>query len=137
MGERENIESVKHMFEAFTQGRIQEVLQSCSEELDFQHPMPQSIWRWAGQRSGQQGLAEYFAGLTETIEYDQFEAREFIAQNDFVAVVLFEKGRVKATGVAFNNLYVIVFKFAQGRATQIRVFEDTAPIIAALQGYRK
>jgi ketosteroid isomerase-like protein len=81
--EPENIESVKLMIEAFTQGRIQEMLQSFSEELDFQHPMPQSIWPWVGQRSGRQGLAEYFAGLNKTIEYDQFEPREFIAQGDF------------------------------------------------------
>ena len=71
------------MIEAFTQGRIQEMLQSFSEELDFQHPMPHSIWPWAGQRSGRQGLAEHFAGLNKTIEYDQFEPREFIAQGDF------------------------------------------------------
>jgi uncharacterized protein len=135
--EPENIESVKSMIAAFTQGRIQEMLQMFSDKLDFQHPMPQSIWPWAGQRSGRQGLAEFFAGLAKTIEYDQFEPREFIAQDDFVAVVPFERGRVKATGVAFDNLYVLVFKFAQGRVTQIRVFEDTAPIIAALQGYRK
>jgi uncharacterized protein len=113
------------------------MLQMVSEDLDFQHPMPQSIWPWAGRRTGRQGLAEFFAGLAGTIEYDQFEPREFIAQGDFVAVVLFERGRVRATGVTFDNLYVIVFKFAQGKVTQIRIFEDTAPIIAALQDYRK
>jgi ketosteroid isomerase-like protein len=78
-----------------------------------------------------------FARLAKTIEYDQFEPREFIAQDDFVAVVLFERGRVKAIGVTFDNLYVHVFRFAHGKVTQIRIFEDTAPIIAALQGYRK
>jgi ketosteroid isomerase-like protein len=137
MKERENIESVKHMIEAFTQGRIQEMLQMFSEDLDFKHPMPQSIWPWAGNRSGWQGLAEFFAGLTKTIEYEQFEPREFIAQEDSVAVVLFERGCVRATSVAFDNLYVLCFKFAQSKVTQIKVFEDTAPIIAALQGYRK
>ena len=137
MRERENIELVKGMFGAFAQGRIEEVLQMVSEDLDFQHPMPQSIWPWAGKRSGRQSLADFFAGLAKTVEYDQFEPREFIAQDDFVAVVLFERGRAKATAVTFDNLYVLVFKFAEGKVTQIRIFEDTAPIIAALQGYRK
>jgi ketosteroid isomerase-like protein len=137
MGERENIESVKRIIVEFAQGRIQEMLEMFSDELDFQDPMSQSVWPWAGQRSGRQGLAEFFAGLTKTVEYDQFEPREFIAQDDFVTVVLFERGRAKATGVAFDNLYIIVFKFVQGRVTQVRVFEDTAPIIAALQGYRR
>ena len=58
------------------------------------------------------------------LEYDQFEPREFIVQDDFVAVVVFEQGRVKATGVTFDNLYIHVFKFAQGKVTQIRDSSD-------------
>jgi hypothetical protein len=51
-------------------------------------------------------------------------------------VIVFEHGIVKATGIALDNLYVHVFKFT-GSKVQLLIFEDTAPIIAAMQGYRR
>lgn len=75
--------------------------------------------------------------LGETIEYSQFEPCEFIASGDRVVVLLFERGRVKASGVEFDNFYVHVLKFKGGKVSQFVIFEDTAPVIAALQGYRK
>jgi ketosteroid isomerase-like protein len=137
MSEQGNIESVKAWYDAFVSGDTQTVLDLVSEDFDFQHPMPHSIWPWAGKRLGRTGLAEAIAGLNATIEYEQFEPREFIAQGDRVVVLFFERGIVKATRVAFDNFYVHVFRVKAGKIAQLMIFEDTAPIIAALQGYRK
>jgi ketosteroid isomerase-like protein len=137
MSEQQNIEFIKSGYAAFTQGDSQTLLDFFSEDLDLQHPMPRSIWPWAGKRNGRAGLAEFVAGLYETVEYEQFEPREFIAQGDQVAVLCFERTRVKATGVVFEIFEVHVFKFKGSKVVQFLIFEDTAPIIAALQGYRK
>jgi uncharacterized protein len=137
VSEHDNIELVKRCYSAFAQGHIQQVLELFGDDLDFQHPMPQSIWPWAGRRSGRQGLARFFAGLSETLEYERLEPREFIAQNEWVAVLLSERARVKATGAVYEISEVHVFKLQNGKAVQLMVFEDTAPIIAALQGYRR
>ena len=137
MSEQQNVELIKSCYAAFTRGDLQALLGLFSEDLDFQHPMPQSIWPWAGKRNGRAGFAEFLTGLKETIELEQFEPHEFIAQGDYVAVLVFEHGRVKATGVTFDNSYVHVFKLKGGKAVQFLIFEDTAPIIAALQGYSR
>ena len=52
-------------------------------------------------------------------------------------MIVFEHGIVKATGIALDNLYVHVFKFTGSKVVQLLIFEDTAPIIAAIQGYRR
>lgn len=137
MSEQQNVELIKSAYAAFTRGDRQTLLDLFSEDLDFQHPMSQSIWPWAGKRKGRAGFAEFLAGLDETVEYEQFEPREFIAQGDHVAVLVFERSRVKRTGVAFDNSYMHVFKLKGGKVVQLLIFEDTAPIIAALQGYRR
>jgi uncharacterized protein len=137
MGDQQNVELIKSVYAAFTRGDLQTLLDFFSEVLDFQHPMSQTIWPWAGKRKGREGLTEFIAGINGTIEYPQFEPREFIASDDRVVVLFFEHGRVKATGVEFDNLYVHVFKFKGGKVSQFMIFEDTAPVIAALQGYRK
>jgi ketosteroid isomerase-like protein len=137
MSDRDNIELVKGVYSAFAQGDIQAVLGLFADDLDFQHPMPHSIWPWAGRRSARQGFAEFLAGLSETLEYERLEPHEFIAQNDWVVVILFERSRIKATGVVYEISLVHVFKLRNGKVVQVMVFEDTAPIIAALHGYRK
>jgi uncharacterized protein len=135
--ERDNIELLKRCYSDFLEGHIQQALDLFADDLDFQHPMPQSIWPWAGKRTGRRGLAEFFTGLGETLEYERLEPYQFIAQNDWVAVLLFERARVKATGVVYEISEVHVHKLKNGKVVQSTVFEDTAPIIAALQGYRK
>ena len=102
MRERDNVELVQSIYSAFARGDLNSVLAPFAEGLEFQHPMPQSIWPWAGSRSGRQGLAEFFAGVSETLEYERLEPHQFIAQDDSVAVVLSERTRVRATGVLFE-----------------------------------
>jgi ketosteroid isomerase-like protein len=48
MSEHDNIELVKRCYSAFAQGHIQQALEMFGDDLDFQHPMPQSIWPWRG-----------------------------------------------------------------------------------------
>ena len=137
MSEQQNIDLIKRAYAAFKRGDLQTLSGFVSEDLDFQHPMPQSIWPWAGKRNGRAGFAEFLQGLGEVIEYDELEPREFIASDDHVAVIVFEHGIVKATGIPFDNLYVHVFKFTGSKVVQLLIFEDTAPIIAAMQCYRR
>jgi len=131
--EHYNIEVVKGIYSAFAQGRMQEMLLMFSDNLDFQHPMPQSIWPWAGARRGREGLAEFFAGISETLEYERLDPEQFITQDDSVAVVLSERTRVRSTGMFFEISEIHLFKLKNGKVVQLRIFEDTAPIIAALQ----
>ena len=137
MGDRENVEIVQGIYSAFARGDMKLVLAPFADSLEFQHPMPQSIWPWAGSRSGRQGFAEFFAGVSETLEYERLEPHQFIAQDDSVAVVLSERTRVRATGVFFEISEVHLFRLENGKVVQLTIFEDTAPIIAALQGYQR
>jgi ketosteroid isomerase-like protein len=120
-------------YSAFARGDMKSVLAPFADGLEFQHPMPQSIWPWAGSRRGRQGLAEFFAGISETLEYERLEPHQFIAQDDSVAVVLSERTRVKATGVFFELSEVHLFRLENGKVMQLTIFEDTAPIITAFQ----
>jgi ketosteroid isomerase-like protein len=135
--EQDNLKLVQGIYSAFARGDMKSVLAPFADGLEFQHPMPQSIWPWAGSRSGRQGLAEFFAGLSETVEHERLEPQQFIAQDDSVAVVLSEHTLVKATGVFFEICEVHLFRLENGKVVKLTIFEDTAPIIAALEGYRR
>lgn len=132
MSEQENVQAIQSALAAFRRGDSQTFLSLLSEDVDFQHPMPNEIWPWAGKRRGKAEVAQAFAGLAATTEFELFEPREFIAQGDKVAVLVFERFRIKATNVSVDNSYVHVYTIKDGRIVQMLIFEDTAPIIRAL-----
>jgi ketosteroid isomerase-like protein len=131
MSEQDNIDLVKNAYAAFKRSDIPGLLDLLDEDLDFQHPMSQSIWPWAGHRKGRKAFAEFVEGCFQTIEYELFEPHDFICQSDYVAVVLFERGRVKATGATYDISEVHVFKFKRGKIVQLMIFEDTAVVRGA------
>ena len=134
MNELENVELVKQGFAAFQRGDIATVLNFFSDDIDFRDSMPAEIWPWAGKRRGRAQVAEFYAGLAEVAEFEQFEPQEFIAQGNTVVVLAFERFRIKATGRTVENEVVTVFTFSEGKVVQLRTYEDTAPIIAAIRG---
>lgn len=133
MSEQENVEILKRGYAAFQRGDLQTVLNLFSDDAEFHHPMSIAIWPWAGNRRGRTQVAEFFAGLAEVTEFEHFEAKDFIAQGNKVAVRVFERFRIKATGRAVDNEYVHMFTLREGKVVQWCVYEDTAPIIAAIR----
>jgi ketosteroid isomerase-like protein len=137
MTEQKNIEIVREFCSAFQRGDLQGVLNTLSEEIEFIHPMSTHIWPWAGKLRGHEGIINFGAGQLKDLDYDKFEPREFIAQGNKVVLLLFERFRIKETDLAVDNEYVMVFTVSNGKIVQLRVYEDTAPIIAAIRGQEK
>ena len=134
MNEQENVELIQRAFAAYASGDVQTFLNLFSDEVDFQHPMQLEIWPWAGKGRGRARVAHALGRLARTLEFEQFEPREFIAQGDKVVVLVSERARSKATGIAVDNSYAHVYTVKDGTITRLLIFEDTAPIIAALRG---
>jgi ketosteroid isomerase-like protein len=133
MSEQENVEIIKRNYAAFQRGDMQTVLNSCSDDVDFRHPMSTAIWPWAGKRRGRAQVAEFFAGLPEVAEFEQFETREFIAQGNKVVVLVFERFHIKATGRTVESELVHVITLNEGKVVQFYVYGDTTPAIAAIR----
>src|SRR5215831_3762694 len=102
MSERENIQAIQRALAAFERGDSDPFFKLLSDDVDFQHPMPREIWSWAGKRRGRAEMELAFAGLAATTEYEVFEPREFIAGGDKVVVLVFERFRVKSTGISVD-----------------------------------
>ncbi len=137
MAEAENTALIERAYAAFKDRDLKGFLALFADDFDFQHPMPLSIWPWAGARKGRKEFAEFVGESSKVIEREHFEVDKFIAQGDYVVVLLSERMRAKATNILIDNPHVHVFRIVGGKIVRFMIFEDTAPIIAALQGYRK
>lgn len=128
----ENVRTVEGIFESFGRGDVPSVLAALSEDVEWFIPGPAEV-PYAGLRRGRDEVRQFFSALGGAVDFERFEPREYVVQNDVIAVVGFERGRVKATGKVFDNPWTMIFKLRGGRVTYFRGYEDTAAVAAAFR----
>ena len=131
MSEQTNVSVVQQAYEAFGRGDIPAVLEALTDDVQWTLQGP-SVIPFAGTFRGRQGIAEFFSVLDETLEFEQFEPRGFVAQGDAVVVLGYERSVAKATGRSFEQEWAHVYTLRDGKIATGRFFEDTAAEAAAL-----
>jgi len=131
MAEQENVQTVKEAYAAFERGDIPSLLNLVSEDVEWSLPGPSDIIPFAGEFRGREGVGRFFAALGGAEDVEIFEPQEFVAQGDKVVTTGRYRGRIKATGQADDIEFVHVFTVRDGRITNYRQYNDTAPSLAA------
>lgn len=131
MSERENVKTVQDAYAAFSRGDINAILEQLAEDVSWTVPGPGDIVPFAGRYEGREGVGRFFAALDGAESVERFEPQEFIAQGDKVVVVGNYAARVRANGQADEIEFVHIFTVRDGRVTNFRQYNDTAPSIAA------
>jgi len=131
--EQEYVRLVQEIYAAFGRGDIPGVLSRLSEDVEWDVTGPRET-SYAGTRHGKSQVVEFFTVLGQTVEVQQFEPCEFIAQADAVAVVGRERLRVKATGRIVVNEWVMIFTLRNGLIVKFREYDDTEAVAAAFRG---
>ncbi len=98
MDDRTNTAVVQQAYAAFGQGDIPAFLSLLTDDVEWSLPGP-SVIPWAGTRHGQEGVTEFFSSIGETLEFERFEPREFVAQGDTVVVLGYERSLVNRRAV--------------------------------------
>jgi len=124
MSEADNVNVVQRAFEAFGSGDVPTFLSHLSEDVEWTIAGPPAV-PYAGERRGHAGVAEFLQAINGAVEMERFEPQEFIAQGDKVAVVGFERARLRSTGRTFDNPWVLLFTLRDGKVTRFRSYEDT------------
>ncbi len=132
MSERTNAGVVQQGYEAFGRGDIPALLDLLTDDVEWTLQGP-SVIPFAGTRHGHGGVAEFFSVLGETLDFEQFEPREFIAQGDTVVVVGVERSLSRATGRTIEQEWAHVNTLRDGKIAKFRAFEDTGAYVAALE----
>lgn len=133
MSEQENMQTVQRTFEAFGRGDVPAFIETLSEDVEWTIAGASNV-PYAGTRHGHEGAVEFLQVLGGSVEFEAFEPREFVAQGDKVAVIGFERGRVRATNKTFDNPWVLVFTLAAGKIKKFQSYEDTHAVSEAFAG---
>ena len=130
MSTEENKRVVQSIFEAFGRGDIPAVLALVAEDAVWNAPGP-SVVPFYGERRGKEGAKEFFVQLGSNVDFEKFDVGEFIAEGDSVVVTGSERGRVKATGKAYD--WVLLFKVRGGQVTHFHVYDNTDAVAEAFR----
>jgi len=132
MGELTNLEIIKEAYAAFGRGDIDAVLSLEDRNTELEIAGPKDI-PWAGSFRGHDGARKYFAAIAAEADFDVFEPHTFLAKDDSVVVIGFEKVRSKRTGRFYQNHWVHTFTLANGKIVRFREYCDTATVAAAFR----
>lgn len=103
-----------------------------SDDATWQLPEIRGV-ALAGERTGRDGVKDFFETVARDQEVLEFDPREFVAQGDKVVSLGHYKWRVKETGREFASDFVHVFTIRSGKIVAFREHFDTAVVVAAYQ----
>jgi len=128
-----NLSIAKKGYELFQQGDIATLVNDMIDpSCTWISPGPKDKLPWAGQFSGKQEIAGFFAQIAENIDFNEFTPREFIEQGDTVVVLGSSSGRTKKTGKISKNEWAHVLKYRQGKLVFFQEYYDTAAEVSAM-----
>src|SRR3712207_4218467 len=108
LGVRTNEDVVREAYEAVGRGDIPALLELLTDDVEWTLQGP-SVIPFAGTRRGREGVAGFFSLLGETVEFQEFEPREFVVQGDTVVALGFERNLIKPTGRTFEQEWAHVY----------------------------
>ena len=112
--EEENAALVQSLYAAFGRGDMQ-TLSALWDDIEWVFPGPTNVIPFAGVHRGLQDVTQFFVTLSEALEFQKFEPREFIAQDDKVVVTGTSRVRNKANDRAADNDWVAVITVRDGK----------------------
>lgn len=132
MSEQENTKLVQQIYQNFKAGDTQSLFSLFSEDIEWQLPEMENV-PFAGKRIGIEQVAQFFATLADTLEVQDFNPREFIAQGDKVVGLGHYAWHVKATGREYECDFAHVFTIRASKVVRFHEYMDTAVAATAHQ----
>jgi uncharacterized protein len=132
MGDQENLQTVQQAHKAFVQGDLPALLNLVTDDVEFLPPPSANVPR-AHPWRGRQQVEQYFKTLAEALEFQRFQADEFIVSRDSIVALGHERCLVRATGRVVEAKWAQIFDFREGLVRRHREYTDTAAWDAGFQ----
>jgi ketosteroid isomerase-like protein len=132
MSEASNTQVIKDAYAAFGRGDANAILGMLDDGVEWQAVKgTEGVVPTAGLRRGRAEVGEFFSQVRDSIDFHQFEPRQFVAQGDTVVALGYYSGTAKPTGRTFSADWVMVFTLNDGRVTRFQEFSDSAALVQA------
>jgi len=136
MKEKENVATVKQLFELFGKGNIPAAMDLFAEKVNFQSPVTRTKHKyisWWKIRRNKKEIGSFFLELNEKVQLEEMVVSVITAQNDRVVVEGRNRGKVTTTGKDYEHDWVMIFEVIEGKITKNLHYYDTADLEVAFE----
>ena len=127
----QNIAIARAAYAAFSRGDIPAILALLDEDIEWITPALPGVQGY-GVKHGHAGVMQFFQSVGQTWEFEAFEPRDFIANDDMLAVRGYVRAKARQTGKLAESDWVMVWRFRDGKCVHFQEFTDTARIVQAI-----
>ncbi len=128
MSQSESLKVVQEAYANFKRGDIPALLNMMTTDVEWYLPGSPEVVPFAGRRSGREQVGQFFSKLTELQETEQFEPREFIAQDDKVVALGNYRWRLRSNGRIYESEFAHVFTVRDGKVSKFHEYYDTGVV---------
>ena len=132
MSAERNTQIVKDAYAAFLRGDVEGIVGLVTDDVEWEGVKgTEGVLPQSGVRRGKDGVRLFFAQVNDTIAFERFELKQYIASDAAVVALGYYAGKAKATGNSMGSDWVMVFEFRDGRIARFREFTDSAAVVRA------
>jgi ketosteroid isomerase-like protein len=126
-----NTDTLKQGYEAFGQGDLEGATQNFADDIRWENPEAPQLPN-NGVSEGKDAVKQLFAELGDYWESFRITPDEFIESGDTVIVLSHSESTGKETGTDVKLPWVHVWRFSEGKVTEVQALTDTALAANAL-----
>jgi ketosteroid isomerase-like protein len=128
-----NLQVVKDAYAAFGRRDIKALLGYMTDDIDWHFFGPPEL-PMSGHRRNQTEVAKFFEQVEQAWNFDTFEPKQFIVQDDTVVALGKYAGTAKPTGKKFGSEFAHIFTIRNGKVAKFREYTDTHNLVSAYAG---
>jgi len=126
-----NTDILREGYEAFGRGDLDGAVENFADDIRWENPEAPQLPN-NGVTEGKDSVKELFANLFDFWESFSITPDEFIEDGDTVVVLSHSESKGKDTGKEVKLPWVHVWRFSDGKATEVQALTDTALAADAL-----
>jgi ketosteroid isomerase-like protein len=135
MNIQENKRLVIQGYQKFGDKDIGALLEMFADDIEWEGARSEHL-PFSGVYRGKQQAAQYFKLLGESVEAQQFEPQEFIAEGDKVVVLGQSRWTVKSNGNSYDSPWAHVLTIRNGKVARFQQYYDSAAAVEAFQPHQ-
>jgi len=126
-----NVDTLKQGYEAFGRGDLDAATENFSDDVRWENPEAPQLPN-NGATEGREAVKGLFAQLGEYWESFEITPDEFLESGDTVVVLSHSSSTGKETGKEVKLPWVHVWRFRDGKVSEVQALTDTALAADAL-----
>lgn len=132
MSEQENINLVKSLYDNFTKGDIQKVIESFSDNGELHQP-PEGPPPFSGKYKGKYQISTFFKNVRDVSSVVSFEGKEYFTKENAVIVLGHYKFHSKVTHRDWDTDFVMILRIDNNKISKLQIFKDSAAELKAME----